>query len=285
MRQSGPKLLAAAAGAALVAIAVATPLRGSAFGEPTVLRPQRLAPISVELSQVSSHDAMGWPVGIVDEARFGQPGPRTEGSSRLVESPSAAAAELHRHVRLPSVLPEGVDGSPTTTLYNASSYSYILDLPKIHRSLAEAGMDDVQLPTTLHGARIVLNVPAGVSLQWGERRSGLQLTQRRPPSLGVPAEVDIASLRDLALSDPRIVHLNPGVVEQLRAIEDWQSALPVPVAGELSAMVSVDGTDALLLADQRTGRRTLVWRRGGDVFTLAGRFDADTLGSVASSLR
>jgi hypothetical protein len=290
MRSSGPKLLAAAAGAALVVIGVATPLRGSAFGEPTVLRPQRLAPISVSLPLApSAHETLGWHPTSVDETRFGRPGPRTEGTAQRVESPAEASAELHRHVRVPSVLPEGLDEGPTTTLYSASSYSYILDLPKINAALAEAGIDDVQLPTSMHGARVVVNVPAGVGLVWadpeGDRRTGLQLTQRRAPSLSVPAEIDLASLRDLLLSDPRITALDPGAVEQLRAIEDWRSALPVPVVGEMSSMVSIDGTDGLLLSDQRTGRRTLVWRRGGDVFTLAGRFDAETLVSVASSLR
>ena len=45
---SGPRLLAGAFGVALIGIGVATPLRGSAFGEPTVLRPQRFARISSE---------------------------------------------------------------------------------------------------------------------------------------------------------------------------------------------------------------------------------------------
>ncbi len=286
LRASAPAVAAGIVGLTLVAIATAAPLRSSAFGEPTVLRVQKFAPIAVEApGPMPDWTAMKWQSPHFDETLLGQPGPRTEPTWEKLDSLSQAEAALHRHVRVPRTVPEALDDAPSITLFGASSSSYMLDLPKINRVLADAGVDDVQLPTSLHGARLSFDVPAGVTLHWGDRRSGMSLIQVRQPTLTVPAEVDVSALRDLALSDPRIGGANPDGVAQLRAIQDWQTTLPIPVRGDSSSTVSIDGAEGLLVSDARTGTHTLLWQRGPVLYGLSGRVDADILVSVASSLQ
>jgi hypothetical protein len=281
-------VLAAVAAAALVVVGATAPLRGSALGDPTVLRPQRFAPISVSHAPGADPGWSAFPAHhAFDDSRFGRPGPRTDPRVDRLDSTHAAEAMLRRDVRLPAILPESVSGDPSVTLHSASSYSYILDLPKIHQALATAGIDDVQLPTVLHGAPIIVNVPAGVALEWGDRANGLRLVQGRAPSLTIPPGVDVAGLRELLLNDPRVARADPDIVSQLRAIDDWQSALPVPIDGVASTLVQVDGVDALLVvADgSRPAHRTLTWRRAGSVFALSGRIDEEMLITVAASIR
>ncbi len=282
------RLLALGVGVGLVAVATLAPLRSSAYGAPTLLRPHRFAPVSVSVEQVASGLAsVPWRTDAFDRSLFGEPGDWNQPRAIPFETAEGASQELHRRVRVPASLPDGVSSDPTIVMHTASSASYTLDLPKIYATLASAGIEDLQLPTSLHGATLVLNIPASVTLTWGSGSSALALTQMGQPTLSVPAEVDLGALHDLVLSDSRIAALEPDAVAQLLAIADWQDTIPVPIPAGMatSSVIRVGGGDALAVHEVRTGRTLLLWQRGGNLFALAGHFDADTLGAVASSIQ
>lgn len=285
-RPSPPALLASVLLLALVILAVAAPLRSAASGEPVVLRPERFVPIAVDLAMSASEGmALAPLIGMVDLNLIGRP--VEESLPRRIDYPSLAAAaqEFRPRPRVPSALPEEFRGEPAVTVVSASSMIYELDLPAIQRLLAAAGLAEVQLPTTIHGARVTIDVPAALMLRWGDGAAALSLTQARQPRVVVPGAVQLAEVREVLLGHPLVEQLAPEVIAQLRAIEAWQTTVPVPVAGGASAQaVQVDGADALLLTHGHRGGATVLWQRNGMVFTLTGPLEARELLSIAASI-
>lgn len=274
--------------AALIGIATTAPLRGSASAEPTVFRPDRFVAVTVTVP--AEHSAFpgltGLREGSFSSDMFGTFGSKVTPKDVALDSVAAAARELNRPVRVPSTLPAGLSGGPKVTMFTAGSGSYTLDLPKIHAFLRDAGFSDLQLPPTIHGATIVASVPAGVALQWGDKRDGLAFIQVRQPTITVPGQVDAAGLRELLLSYPRAIQLTPDSIRQLRAIEDWTRTVPIPVTTrQHTESVPADGSTALFVRDPRHDRSVLLWQRGGTVHVLTGPFSRDQLVATANSLQ
>lgn len=287
-----PKLatwyVAAVLVAGLIAVGAMAPLRGSAYGAPTVLRVERFVPVAVDappggLMQSSAFD---WSMASYGQTMFGAPGEVVAPQRLSVDSVAAAERELHRGVRVPRAIPVAIAGDPEVALYTAGSATYTLDLPKMHGVLADAGIHDLQLPTSLHEATIVATLPASLVLKWGEGEGLLMVMQARTPTVTVPGQVDLEAMRSLVLNYPAFSHVAPQLVAQVRSIEHWQTTLPVPTwPGQTAEPVRVDGSDGLLVRATRGTDRLIVWHRAGIVYGVGGNLDDDELLAVANSLR
>ncbi len=221
----------------------------------------------------------------LNPSAIGTPVDQTPPQRLTFPSVAAAEQEMRRKVRIPNALPAGVTGDPEVVLFTASSATYALDLPKIQRLLASASSPDVQLPTTLHGAKVNLDVPAALTMRWGNGRDALTFVQLRQPRVTVPAEVELPAVRDLLLNNPRVEAIDPDIVAELRGIDQWQTSLPVPVpSGAETQTVRVDGTDGLVIMSTRDEGSALLWQRNGSVYALAGRYEPQELLAVAESL-
>ncbi len=285
---SRASFLAAGLVALLAVIATAAPLRGAPAGEPIVLRPERFVPIAVASGGLAAHDSASLMqlVQSFNGNAIGTPVDQTPPQRLSFPSVAAAEQEMRRKVRVPSALPAGITGDPEVVLFTASSASYVLDLPKMQRLLASAGMPDLQLPTTLHGAKINLDVPAALALRWGTGREALGFVQLRQPKVTVPAEVELPAVREILLNNPRIEAINPDVVAALRGIDQWQTSVPIPVpSGAEAQPARVDGSDGLFVTAARGEGSALVWQRNGSVYALMGPYEPGELLAVAESLR
>jgi hypothetical protein len=152
--------------------------------------------------------------------------------------------------------------------------------------MAGAGLPEVQLPTTLHGAKVNLDVPAALTMRWGSGREALGFVQLRQPKITVPAEVELPAVRELLLNHPRVEGLNPEVVAGLRGVEQWQTTVPIPVpSGANAESVRVDGSEGLLVTSNLREGSALIWQRNGSVYALTGPYEAEALIAVAESLR
>jgi hypothetical protein len=200
-----------------------------------------------------------------------------------LESVEEASGEMLRRVRVPAQVPERL-GKPSVTLITASQSSYLVDLPKLHTALADAGVADLQLPPNLHGKKLLLNVGAGVRLQWGSGPGALRLVQTRQPTVVVPAEIDVDGLRDLILGHPDLAD-GSAAVSRLREVADWRATFPLPIPdGWTSEEVAVDQTEGLLVRPGSVGLSALFWQRAGIVYVLSGALPPDHLIAVADSL-
>jgi hypothetical protein len=284
---SRASFLAIALVAALIVVAVAAPLRGAASGDATVIRPDRFVPITVE-AQLSARNGMALlpKVQPFDLNLIGTPVDQSPPQRIVYPSVAAAAEDFRPRPRVPAALPPHLEGEPEVALLSASSSGYLLDLPKMQRLLADAGLPEIQLPTTMHGARVNVDVPAALTMRWGTGQESLVLTQLRQPRVTVPGEVDLPGVREMLLGHPRVEGLSSDTVAQLRGIEQWQTTVPVPVpSGAVGEPVRVDGADGLLLTHGHQDGAALVWQRNGVVYTLMGPLDPADLRAVADSLR
>jgi hypothetical protein len=270
-----------------VVVAVAAPLRSAASGNATVLRSDRFVPIIVE-AQLAARDGMSlMPMfHSLDANLIGNPVDQVPPQRIVYPSVAAAAQDFRPRPRVPSALPPQIQDEPEVVMATASSTSYVLDLPKMQRLLASAGLSDLQLPTSIHGARVTLDVPAALTLRWGTGRESLVLTQLRQPKVTVPGEVELPAVRDLLLGHPQVEGLDSDVIAQLRGIEQWQTTVPIPVpTGAVAQAIRVDGAEGLLVTHGDQDGAAIVWQRNGVVYTLLGPLDAADLLAVADSLR
>ncbi|MEJ2302588.1 MAG: hypothetical protein P8Y14_13785, partial [Anaerolineales bacterium] len=74
----------------------------------------------------------------------------------------ATAAEASALVGIPVRLPEGMDGPPTLMVQPGADISFTIDLPLVKALLQELGQGDLDLPASLDGATVELNLPSAV---------------------------------------------------------------------------------------------------------------------------
>lgn len=294
----------ALAAALVVALMVATPMRGIAAQFLTIFRVQDVTPIRV--------DSMTQPMP--DLSRFGDvsPSPR---EFRLqpaqVASVAAASSQAGFTVQTPRQLPSGLSNPPSVVaVSNGATINFTFRVQKARAYLDSSGHKDVAVPARFDGATLSLRVPTAVSLAYlpagasladlqapaGSDKaggkpdtsaanrllngSGLLLMQARSPELDATG-VSADELREFMLS-------MPGIPEdtrvQLQAIGDWRNTLPVPAPpGSNLHKVSVNGAPGV--AGQNGSTRVLMWVKNGQVYALAGpKLEEKDLLAVASSV-
>jgi hypothetical protein len=108
------------------------------------------------------------------------------------------------------------------------------------------------------------------------------VAQLASPTLITPEGLDMDALREELLSLPG---LPPDFVAQLRAIEDWQSTLVIPVPeGHSSDDVTIDGEPGLLITSDDGKGSVALWEHDGILFIVGGTESGDTISSIANSL-
>lgn len=164
----------------------------------------------------------------------------------------------------------------------------------------EAGRSDLQLPASIDGAVISVDVPTGVAAGYGDcdrpgafdrdpgdpddrasRGSCFLLSQVPSPSVSAPPDVDVAALAELGLQ------FTGFTAEEAREISqsiDWTSTLVVPIPRDAAhaQAVSVDGVTGQLVTrvqdDRAVQQFALLWVKDGVIYSLTG------VGSPAEAL-
>jgi hypothetical protein len=186
----------------------------------------------------------------------------------------------------PSVLPDGVDDPAQRILVTRARVARIT----FHRAQALAyfqrhGRTDVQVPERFDGTQLVVEVPAVVVQQFAGRDGGPRLLVGKAGTLGLDTDggASLEELRELVLGLPG---LPQETVEQVRAIGDWRTTLPLPVPSDEVRWrpATVAGTEGLGFEDQTGKLHALLWQRGGHIWGVAGVIGSDEALDVANSL-
>lgn len=168
-----------------------------------------------------------------------------------------------------------------------------VNLSKVQEVLAELGRTDIQLPTSLDGATVTIDVPKSVIARYEVRSSAdpwsssFMLYQAPTPTVVIPAGLSLAEIAAAGLQ------LAGWSAEQARAFSqtvDWTSTLVVPIPARVTShqTVDVDGVKGTLITENRADRRPskflLLWVKQGIIYAIAGYGEpADAL-SLAASL-
>lgn len=210
----------------------------------------------------------------------------------------ASVAEASRSVGFavmepdPATLPAEISGAPTEVRVMPAHqvrFTFVLDQARAYYQ--SIGRNDVTLPERLDGASLVVNTPPAVLLEYRSDAaadtplgSGLVAGQAGPLTAGTEGGVALEEWREFLLGLPGF---SPETVRQLRAIEDWETTLPVPIPVEQInwERATIAGSPGLLLNDNTGLGSAAIWQREGRIFGIAGAMKARELQHVAESFR
>lgn len=209
------------------------------------------------------------------------------------------ARAAYGEFKLPATLPDGYDTAPEFLVTNAGSATVTVDTAAVHVIIDELRLpiDSVPSATDMPYMVFQADVPAALVTHYGSGLDGhLAVIQMESPTITTPDGLDMDALREDVLSMPG---LPEDFVAQLRAIDDWQKTLVVPVpAGAETREVTINGQGGLLVEAGAfdasewgidftfDGEASVVmWNDGGTLFIVAGTLDGDTVMDVANSVR
>lgn len=195
--------------------------------------------------------------------------------------------EANRHLggalAVPSNLPAGFDGAePRIFVGDAGSASYTFDVARARMMMMLLGLDATSLPDPADSptVTIALDVPASAGLFYDVNGVKLAVGQMESPVLTIPETVDVEALRETLLSFPG---LPEDLVAQIRAVDNWQETLIIPVPSDATtSQRTINGAPGLLIESEQ-GTAAL-WQRDGILFGVAGELSVEDILGVADSM-
>jgi hypothetical protein len=287
---------AASAFVAVIAVVVAvtfSPMRTVADDFLNQFRVQKFAAVTIPMDLVAPLDGLdgmgeGDDHGMLDDAlnqlgtldttfqfdEEGMPDPIT------LEEAEAQFGDIDE----PDDLPEGFDGTPNAYLTEAGSASYELDTANAQAMIDALGLPIYSLPDPERYPTLEFkaNIPAGALLEYkdadGKR---VVVGQMASPTLDIPDGIDMDDLREDILQFPG---LPADLVAQLRAIDDWESTLIIPIPeGATSENISINGEPGLLIKHNLGS--AVLWEKDGILYAVIGQVSDDEVRDVADSMQ
>lgn len=279
---------------AVVAVFSLTPMRTVADGMLDRFRVEKFAVVTIPMDLVSPFqsaflenlddaDSAAW------KERFDALGSFTTTfnmtSARYVDS-ADAARESYGDFAVPdeSALPDGFASGPMFYVSDPGSATYVLNTAEAQGIIDQLGLPIYSLPDAAAYPTLTfdLQVPAAVGMLYAsDNGEQLLVAQMESPTLDIPEGLDMNALREEILQFPG---LPTDLVAQLRAIDDWEHTLIIPIPeGADSSDVTVNGEPGLLIEDPEKGSAVL-WQDGGVLHLVAGQVDGDAVLDVANSL-
>lgn len=222
------------------------------------------------------------------------------GEPQEVASAEEASALLGLPVRLPAALQE----KPKIMLQPGGSVTFTVDLELMRAVMQEMNRADIQLPDSLEGAVVKLDVPASVVALYGDCQvDERQMTdpdgptsadfpactsffQMPSPSVDAPPDLNVAQMGEIYL---QVLGMTSEEAARFSSNVDWTSTfvIPVPRYGAEYQEVQVDGVTGTLIEHREYGESAflLLWVKDGVVYALGGPGKADQALQIAASLK
>jgi len=197
------------------------------------------------------------------------------------------------NVRVPKeAVPSQID------VMNGASFSMTIDRDKAQALLEQAGRGDLVLPEAIDGAEISVEIPASVSIAFGncpsptsegeaEREMKREMeTSGSPgrvyadcvilaeipsPIVSAPASVDVAQLAQIALE---FSGMSSEEAATFTSTVDWTSTLVVPIPKNAASyeQITVDGVTGTLIQrpSDDAPQFSLIWVKDGIIYAIGG---------------
>lgn len=211
---------------------------------------------------------------------------------------AANAAQASQMAGFPVRLPTSRTDAPQLTVEGRIAFQLVVNRARAQGLLNEAGYSRFQLPASIDGAVIKVDIPSSVSAGYGdcpkpedlegtlEGPTGAPSSQGSParrmincvmmvqmpsPTVDAPSDLDIKALAQMGLE---FSGMSPDQARSFSQTVDWTSTLviPIPRNGASYKQVPVDGVTGYLI--QRplddAPQYALVWVKDGIVYAIAG---------------
>lgn len=181
------------------------------------------------------------------------------------------------------------DGETPSQLvvHGGPAFEVVIDRARAQAILDDAGRSDLQLPESLDGAKLSVDIPTSVSAGYGdcpksdeagkggvpERRliNCVLFVQVPSPTVTAPPELDVVKLAEIGLQFTGMS------AEDARAYSqsvDWTSTLVIPIPRNAASysQVEVDGVTGTLIQrpTDDAPAYTLIWVKNGIVYAVGG---------------
>lgn len=204
-------------------------------------------------------------------------------------------------------LPAARRDTPTVIVTGAREVSVVVDRSLLATMLAEAGERQITLPPDLGGALATIHLPRAIRAEYGHcpqpaaatlqgqfqgppppsttNADCLVLTEGAAAEAHVPASLDMSQLIRLSLE---LAGMNPAQTAQFQRRFEWRAILALSLPRFVRSYDSVLVRTAPGMLFTSGGRRgpayTLIWTRGGLVYSLTGYGNAAEAVPLAASI-
>lgn len=186
--------------------------------------------------------------------------------------------------------------NPKIYVSEAGTVTATVNTAKLQTLIDELNLPIYEIPDATNYPELVftVEVPSALVLHYEgntpseaePHEGGLFVAQMESPTLITPDSLDMDRLREDILQLPG---LPPDFVAQLRAIQDWESTLIIPVPdGASSKDVTVQGQPGLLIemneAESDTPQSAVIWEKDGILYIVGGEVNGSDALDIANSL-
>lgn len=207
---------------------------------------------------------------------------------KVVNSVQAASQAAGFQVRLPSSQTE----SPQLVVQSGEAFSLKIDQARAQALLDELAPEKVQLPASVDGAVVRVNIPASVTAGYGNCpgiETGFEgmsidggspgrkfadcvlLAELPSPTVSTPPDLDVQKLAEIGLE---MTGMTPAQAAAYSQTVDWASTLviPIPKNGATYKTVQVDGVTGYLIERpvDDAPQYALVWTKKGVIYAIGG---------------
>jgi hypothetical protein len=296
-----PVWVGAAAVLALIVVLSFPNVRALASNFLGLFRVQNIQVIQIDPSRIGELNggtALGQRIGEMFSDSFKSI--KEPGEPQEVADAAAASAAAGFNVRL---LDNGQ--TPAITVQGSSAFEFTVDRARMQAILDDGGFD-TQLPASLDGAPIKIEIPAGVAVAYGkcpqpsdqaETRTGTEwralsscviLAQIPSPTITAPDDLDVPQLVEIGL---QFIGMSEAEAKQVSSTVDFSTTLiiPIPRNAATVADVQVDGVKGTYLGrfadDGVPASYTVLWVKDGIVYALSGFGSQTEAVNLANSLK
>ncbi len=274
-----------AAAVALVAVSLSfAPVRAWAGQFLGLFRVQQITVLPVDttrLSELSGNETLGSQISQLFSKSVNVT--RQPGEPQVVANAAEASQLAGFTVRLPGSRAD----APQLTVQGGLAFEFTVDRNLAQGILNEAGRSDLQLPASLDGARIAVDIPNAVSAGYGNcpkidegvetgspgRRFAncVMLVEIPSPAVTTPPDLDVAQLAQVGL---QFTGMSAEEAQAFSETVDWASTLivPIPRNGAVYTQVPVDGVTGYLIqrpADDAP-QYAVIWVKDGIIYAIGG---------------
>jgi hypothetical protein len=205
-------------------------------------------------------------------------------SLREVQTLGEVEQHFPHDLLTPNYLPSGYSAtSARHAVGDAGTASVTLDVARVQALATLLGIRVTGLPDPNAHPEVTftLIVPESALIAYEAGGGKILIGQIESPVLEVPNEVDVERLREDILTLP---FLPAETVAQVRAIENWQETLIIPVPDDARTTERViNGADALVIELDKGN--CVLWQRDGILYLVGGDVSVDELVQVAESMQ
>lgn len=293
--------IALVCGALIVLLAAYPPARSAAGRLFASLRMQKVQTVNVDLSAFSGPNADRNLQQMMSQMISDKVTVTTNEKDQTAADRAAASQLAGFKVQLPA---DRTD-KPELSVSGAHAFDMTVDRARLQAIFTEAGKPDLQLPVSLDGATVGVQLPRAVRARYGhcptprpadavtgqpppstDTSDCVILSQAPSPTVNLPQGLDISQLAEIGLE---LAGMSPSQAQEFLHTVDWKTTLGLSVPRFMRSYeaVNVAGVRGTLLnmAGRRGPTYTLVWAKNGITYSLTGFGNSGDAIALADSMK